>query len=78
MVWVLALIGVLVGILNVTSAEAESFLLAAIAFAVSASALSGISLVGGIVTNILGYVGAFVSGAAIVIALRVLFTTTRT
>jgi hypothetical protein len=72
-VWVLALLGVIVGLLNITTEETQRFLLAAIAFALSATALNTIPLVGGVVSNILGYVSAFVAGAMIVVALKALF-----
>lgn len=76
-VWVLVLLGVVVGLLNITAAETQSFLLAAIAFLLSATALSVIPFVGGILTNILSYIAAFVSGAVIVVALLSLFRTAR-
>ena len=74
-IWVLALLGVIVGLLNVTREDTQGFLLAAIAFALSATALNTIPLVGGTIANILGYVAAFVAGAMIVVALKALFKT---
>jgi hypothetical protein len=74
-VWVLAILGVIVGLLNVTQEETQGFLLAAIAFALSATALNTVPYVGGVVANILGYVAAFVAGAMIVVALKALFET---
>jgi ATP synthase protein I len=76
-VWVLAILGVIVGLLNVTAEDTHSFLLAAIAFALSATSLNTIPLVGGIIGNVLGYVAAFVAGAMIVVALKALFATAR-
>jgi hypothetical protein len=76
-VWVLALLGVIVGLLNITTEETQSFLLAAIAFALSATALNTIPLIGGVISNILGYVAAFVAGAMIVVALKSLFKIAR-
>lgn len=76
-VWVLAILGVIVGLLNVTQEETQGFLLAAIAFALSATALNTVPYVGGVVANILGYVAAFVAGAMIVVALKALFETAR-
>jgi len=61
-VWILALLGVVVGILNITAEETEGFLLAAIAFLLSATALSTIPFIGGVIDNILAYVAAFVPG----------------
>jgi hypothetical protein len=76
-VWVLAILGVIVGLLNVTQEETQGFLLAAIAFALSATALNTVPYVGGVVANILGYVAAFVAGAMIVVALKAMFETAR-
>jgi hypothetical protein len=76
-IWVLALLGVIVGLLNITAEETQSFLLAAIAFALSATALNTIPLIGGAISNILGYVSAFVAGAMIVVALQALFKIAR-
>ena len=73
MVWVLVLLGVVVGLLNVSGSETQGFLVAAIAFTVAATALNSIPLIGGMVTSILSYVGAFVSGAMVVVALKALF-----
>jgi ATP synthase protein I len=77
-VWVLAILGVIVGLLNVTGEETEKFLLAAIAFALSVTALSTVPVLGLQITNVLGYVAAFVAGAVVVVALKVLFQTART
>jgi hypothetical protein len=76
-VWVLAILGAIVGLLNITVEDTQSFLLAAIAFALSATALNAIPLVGGTIGNILGYVAAFVAGATIVVAAKTLFVTAR-
>jgi hypothetical protein len=77
-VWVLVLLGVIVGLLNVTGAETQGFLIAAIAFTLAATALSAIPFVGGMLTSILSYIGAFVSGAMVVVALKALFASART
>ena len=77
-IWVLAVLGVIVGLLNVTREDTERFLLAAIAFGLSATALSTVPVLGFQITNALGYVAAFVAGAMVVVALKVLFQTART
>jgi hypothetical protein len=77
-IWVLAVLGVIVGLLNVTREDTERFLLAAIAFALSVTALSTVPVLGLSITNILGYVAAFVAGAMVVVALKALFQTART
>ena len=76
-VWVLAILGVIVGLLNVTREDTERFLLAGIAFALSVTALSAVPGLGPHITNILGYVAAFVAGAVVVVALKALFQTAR-
>jgi hypothetical protein len=76
-VWVLAILGVIVGLLNVTREDTERFLLAAIALALSVTALSTVPVLGLSITNILGYVAAFVAGAMVVVALKALFQTAR-
>ncbi len=76
-IWVLAVLGVIVGLLNVTREDTERFLLAAIAFGLSATALSTMPLLGDQITNLLGYVAAFVAGAMVVVALKALFQTAR-
>jgi uncharacterized membrane protein len=76
-VWVLAILGVIVGLLNVTREDTERFLLAAIAFGLSVTALNTVPGLGPHITNILGYVAAFVAGAVVVVASKVLFQTAR-
>jgi hypothetical protein len=75
--WVLAILGVIVGLLNVTQAETQGFLLAAIGFLLSATALNLIPVVGETLSQILEYVSAFVAGATIVVSLKALFETGR-
>jgi hypothetical protein len=75
--WVLAILGVIVGLLNVTVEETRGFLLAAIALILSATALNTVPVVGKALSLILPFVVTFVSGAAIVVALKALFETAR-
>ncbi|MHA1937033.1 MAG: hypothetical protein ACW97O_02365 [Candidatus Thorarchaeota archaeon] len=76
-IWVLAVLGVIVGLLNVTAEDTRGFLLAAIALTLSATALNTIPLVGRGFTYVLPFVVAFVAGATIVVALKELFVTAR-
>jgi len=76
-IWVLAILGVIVGLLNVTAEDTRSFLLAAIALTLSASALNTLPVVGTALSYVLPFVVAFASGAMIVIALKELFVTAR-
>ena len=76
-VWVLAILGVIVGLLNVTAEDTRGFLLAAIALTLSATALNTLPIVGTALSFILPFVVAFVAGAMIVVALKELFQTAR-
>jgi hypothetical protein len=71
--WVLAILGLIVGFLNVTGAESQGFLIAAIGLVLSASAVQSLPLVGGLVTNILANVVTFISPAILVVAIKALF-----
>ncbi len=75
--WVLAVLGLVVGFLNVTSEETKGFLLSAVALILSASAVQGIPLVGEMVTSIMGNLVAFMSAAVLVVALKSLFETAK-
>lgn len=75
--WMLAILGVIVGLINVTAEETRGFLLAAIALILSATALNTVPVLGKALSLILPFVVAFVSGATIVVALKALFETAR-
>jgi zinc transporter ZupT len=76
-IWVLAILGVIVGFLNVTAEDTRGFLLAAIALTLSATALNTLPVVGKAFELILPFVVAFVSGAMLVVAIKELFQTAR-
>lgn len=76
-IWVLAILGVIVGFLNVTVEETRGFLIAAIALTLSATALNTIPIIGTAFSYVLPFVVAFVAGATIVVALKELFQTAR-
>ena len=76
-VWVLALVGVVVGFLNVSSDEAKTFLLAAIDLSLSARALETLPYVGEATTSIIANVIAFVAAAMLVVAIKVLVDTAK-
>jgi len=75
--WALAVLGLVVGFLNVTADETKGFLLSAVALILSASAVQGIPLVGELVTAIMGNLVAFMSAAVLVVALKSLFETAK-
>lgn len=74
-VWILVVLGVLVGLLNVTTKETMGFLVAALALIIasSASALTLATIWSGL-TRILGNIITFVSPAAIVVALKTVYS----
>jgi len=76
-IWILAILGVIVGLINVTAEETRGFLLASIALTLSATALNTLPIVGTALSYILPFVVAFVAGATIVVALKELFQTAR-
>jgi len=76
-IWVLAVLGVIVGFLNVTAEDTRGFLLAAIALTLSATALNALPIVGTAFSLILPFVVAFVAGATIVVAFKELLQTAR-
>jgi len=84
----LGVLGLIVGVINVSEDEVQKFLIATIAFTVAASSLSGVfaSLAGKLGTGggvaaaiaaILGNVVVFVAPAAGVVALKALYDITR-
>ena len=75
--WVLAILGVIVGFLNIAAEETRGFLLASIALTLSATALNTLPIIGTALSLILPFVIAFVAGATIVVALKELFQTAR-
>ncbi len=74
---VLAILGLIVGFLNVSGEETRGFLIAAIALILSATAVQSLPLVGGLLTQILSNLVAFLAAAVLVVALRSLFSTVR-
>ena len=76
-IWVLAILGVIVGLVNITAEDTRGFLLSAIALTLSATALNTLPVVGKAFELILPFVVAFVSGAMIVVALKELFQVAR-
>ena len=75
--WVLAILGVIVGLLNIAAEETRGFLVAAIALILSATALNTVPVLGRALALVLPFVVAFVSGAVIVVALKELLATAR-
>ncbi len=75
--WVLAVLGLIVGFLNIGAGEVHGFLLASIALIVTANALGGLPFVGGYATNIIANLIAFLSAAVLVVSMKSLFAVAR-
>lgn len=71
--WVLAALGLIVGFLNISSGETRRFLIAAIAFMMSAAALDSLPMVGQTIDDIMQNIGYFVGAAALLVAIKALF-----
>ncbi len=75
--WVLAVLGLVVGVLNIAEKEVQGFLLAAIGLIMSASAIAILPFVGGVLVTILAYLIVFIAPAVLVVALKSLLATAR-
>jgi hypothetical protein len=75
--WLLAVLGLVVGFLNVTGAETRGFLLAAIGLMLSATAVQSIPFIGEAVTRLVSSVIVFIAPAVLIVALKSLFETVR-
>ena len=75
--WVLAVLGLVVGFLNVSDKESQTFLLAAIALIVAANAVGGIPYIGELVSRIIANLVLFLGGAVLVVAVKSLFAVAR-
>lgn len=73
--WLLAVIGALVGYLNVSKSETSTFLIGGIALALSANVFSDVPALGGTLTMIMTNIMTFVSGAIFVVAIQALYST---
>jgi hypothetical protein len=69
--FLLIVLGLIVGFMNITQKEVSGFLLAVIALLmVGAAGLENIPIIGGTVGVILGNISAFVAPAAVIVALK--------
>ncbi len=73
--WVLVVLGLIVGFLNITDKETTSFLIAAIALmTVGGTGLTVFGSVGGLVLGILNNIVAFTAPGALVVALKAVYS----
>ncbi|KPK78500.1 MAG: hypothetical protein AMS25_15035 [Gemmatimonas sp. SM23_52] len=75
--WILALLGLIVGFLNVGEKETHGFLLAAIGLMLSATAIQAIPFVGGVLTRVVVYLVVFIAPAVLIVALKSLLVTAK-
>jgi hypothetical protein len=75
---ILALIGIIVGFTNITAAESEKFLIAAIALVISANSFALVPMLGSMLVNILKYLVALVAPAAVIVALILIWKLAKT
>ena len=75
--WVLAVLGLIVGSLNISDKESQTFLLAAIALIVAVNAVGAIPYIGELVTRIIANLVLFLGGAVLVVAVKSLFAVAR-
>lgn len=69
LVWVLVLLGLVVGFLNITAKETTEFLVATVALLIIGSA-GAIPALGVVILSILANIVAFVAPAALIVALK--------
>jgi hypothetical protein len=72
-VWVLAVLGLLVGLLNLQMSETHGFLVATLVLVVSAGSLNVLPVIGSTLGVILQYIVIFVAPAALVVALKAVY-----
>ena len=72
-VWVLALLGLIVGLLNLKTPDIHGFLLAVLVLIVSAGSLNVLPVIGSVLGTILQYIVIFVAPAALIVALKAVY-----
>ena len=73
--WVLVVLGLVIGFLNVSGKEANRFLIASIGLMLSASSVAALPYIGGTVTAVLGNIVTLLAPAVLITALQSLFQT---
>jgi hypothetical protein len=71
--WVLVILGLVVGLLNITAKEQEKFLVAVVALLIVGSA-GAIPALGGLVLSILANIVALSAPAALVVAFKAIYS----
>lgn len=71
--WILVILGLIVGLLNITAREVQEFLVASIAVVIAADAAADIIALGLTMSVILGNIVAFVFPAALIVAFKAIW-----
>lgn len=72
--WILVALGLVVGLLNITAKETQEFLVASVALIIASFAAQGIVVLGYLIANMLNNIIAFVFPAALVVALKAIWS----
>jgi len=75
--WALAVLGLIVGFMNVSGGESRTFLVAGIALLMVGSSVAEVPVIGEAMTSFLGYITAFMAPAVLIVALKSLFDTVK-
>ena len=71
---ILVILGLIVGILNISEKETSSFLIAAIALLIAGtSSFATLGSAGNVVSQILSFIGIAVAPAAVIVALKAIY-----
>lgn len=76
-IWVLALLGLIVGLINVTLKDEVPFLVATTVLLIASGSLNVLPYVGETIGTILAYVTVFVAPAGLVVALKAIYAFAR-
>ncbi len=71
--WILVLLGLIVGFLNVTARETQEFLIACLAVLIASGTASNIITLGFVVSTMLSNVVTFVFPAALIVAFKAIW-----
>jgi len=71
--WILVLLGLIVGFLNISARETQEFLIACVAVLIAAGTASNIITLGFVVSTMLGNVVTFVFPAALIVAFKAIW-----
>lgn len=76
-IWVLALLGLIVGLINITMRDEVPFLVATTVLLIASGSLNVLPFVGDTLTTILSYIVVFVAPTGLVVALKAVYAFAR-